>query len=38
MTRPDNVAPVTSTFHNAGADFIYTFPADSMTVLRIRAN
>ena len=37
MSKPTMVAPVESKFENAAADFSYTFPARSMTVLRIKA-
>ena len=37
MTSPGKISPVESKFENAAADFTYTFPARSMTVLRIKA-
>lgn len=37
MASPKKIAPVESQFENAGADFTYTFPARSLTVLRIKA-
>ena len=36
MEEPKRVAPVESTFENAAANFSYTFPAHSLTVLRIK--
>jgi len=37
MGGPENISPVGSKFENAAANFTYTFPARSMTVLRIKA-
>jgi alpha-N-arabinofuranosidase len=37
MDDPKRISPVESEFENAGANFTYTFPAHSMTVLRIKA-
>jgi alpha-N-arabinofuranosidase len=37
FTEPANVSPVESKFENAAANFAYTFPARSMTVLRLKA-
>jgi alpha-N-arabinofuranosidase len=37
MADPKQIEPVESKFENAAADFTYTFPARSMTVLRIKA-
>jgi alpha-L-arabinofuranosidase len=36
MDEPENISPVESQFENAAADFTYTFPARSMTVLQIK--
>jgi alpha-L-arabinofuranosidase len=36
MDQPDHISPVESKVENAAADFTYTFPAHSMTVLRIK--
>jgi alpha-L-arabinofuranosidase len=37
MDEPEKISPVESNFEPAAADFTYTFPARSMTVLRIKA-
>ncbi len=37
MAEPERISPVESKFKNAAANFTYTFPPRSMTVLRIRA-
>ncbi|HEY1719057.1 MAG TPA: alpha-L-arabinofuranosidase C-terminal domain-containing protein [Verrucomicrobiae bacterium] len=37
MDDPEKISPVESKFENAAANFTYTFPAHSMTVLRIKA-
>jgi alpha-L-arabinofuranosidase len=37
MDEPETVSPIESKFENAAADFSYTFPARSLTVLRIKA-
>jgi alpha-L-arabinofuranosidase len=37
MDEPKNISPVESKFENAAANFTYTFPPHSMTVLRIKA-
>jgi alpha-L-arabinofuranosidase len=37
MDEPGKISPVESKFENAAANFTYTFPAHSMTVLRIKA-
>ena len=37
MDEPGTISPVESKFENAAADFTYTFPARSLTVLRIKA-
>ena len=36
MDEPARISPVESKLENAGENFKYTFPARSMTVLRIR--
>jgi alpha-L-arabinofuranosidase len=36
MDQPGQITPVESKVEDAGADFTYTFPARSMTVLRIK--
>jgi len=37
MEEPGKILPIESKFENAAADFFYTFPANSLTVLRIDA-
>jgi alpha-L-arabinofuranosidase len=37
MAQPVKISPVESKFENVAANFIYTFPPRSMTVLRIKA-
>jgi alpha-L-arabinofuranosidase len=36
LEQPHKVAPATQVIHNAAANFRYTFPANSVTVLRIK--
>jgi alpha-L-arabinofuranosidase len=38
IDQPLKVAPVTGTIHNAGRSFRHTLPANSLTVLRLKAN
>jgi alpha-N-arabinofuranosidase len=38
MDRPRQISPVKTKLKNAAVDFTYTFPARSMTVLRIKAH
>lgn len=38
MAEPGKISPVESKFENAAANFTYTFPAGSMTVLRIKGH
>jgi alpha-L-arabinofuranosidase len=37
MDEPEKISPVESKFENAAANFAYTFPPHSLTVLRIKA-
>ena len=36
LEQPTTVKPVTLTLNNAGAAFHHTFPANSVTVLRLK--
>jgi hypothetical protein len=38
MDGPEKLSPVTSKFDNAGVNFNYTFPASSLSVLRIKTH
>ena len=37
LDAPTKVAPVTKKIENAGTKFAYTFPANSLTILRLKA-